>query len=105
MKLSEATKLLESKGYTVKKLNEAAAVTVESVVKYLIDNYELKEDRVTVQGNELSVLSGNGKEGFLKVVTGDDGQIYITFLDDNGIPSIKPGALISDFSDIDDALA
>ena len=42
---------------------------------------------------------------FLKVVIGDDNQVYIEFLDDNGINSIKPGALITDLSDIDGALA
>ena len=103
MKLEEATSYLKSKGFSL--IDEGEGVSVQSVVRYLMDNYDLQEDTVTVQGNEIAVLSGNGKDGFLKVVTGDDNQVYIEFLDDNGINSIKPGALITDFSDIDGALA
>ena len=103
MKLEEATSYLKSQGFSL--IDEGEGVSVQSVVRYLMDNYDLQEDTVTVQGNEIAVLSGNGKDGFLKVVTGDDNQVYIEFLDDNGINSIKPGALITDFSDIDGALA
>lgn len=95
--------------YTAQQLREIAkqneGINVQSVVRYLMDNYDLQEDIVTVQRNEIAVLSGNGKDGFLKVVTGDDNQVYIEFLDYNGINSIKPGALITDLSDIDGALA
>jgi hypothetical protein len=103
MKLEEATNFLKSQGFSL--IDEGSGVSVQSVVRYLMDNYDLKEDTVTVQGNEIAVLSGNGKDGFLKVVTGDDNQVYIEFLDDNGINSIKPGALITDLSAIDGALA
>ena len=99
MKLEEATNFLKSQGFSL--IDEGSGVSVQSVVRYLMDNYDLQEDTVTVQGNEIAVLSGNGKDGFLKVVTGDDNQVYIEFLDDNGINSIKPGALITDLSDID----
>lgn len=103
MKLEEATNFLKSQGFEL--IDEGSGVSVQSVVRYLMDNYDLQEDTVTVQGNEIAVLSGNGKDGFLKVVTGDDNQVYIEFLDDNGINSIKLGALITDLSDIDGALA
>lgn len=103
MKLEEATNYLKSQGFEL--IDEGSGVSVQSVVRYLMDNYDLQEDTVTVQGNEIAVLAGNGKDGFLKVVTGDDNQVYIEFLDDNGINSIKPGALITDLSDIDGALA
>lgn len=103
MILEEATNYLKSQGFEL--IDEGSGVSVQSVVRYLMDNYDLQEDTVTVQGNEIAVLSGNGNDGFLKVVTGDDNQVYIEFLDDNGINSIKPGALITDLSDIDGALA
>jgi hypothetical protein len=103
MKLEEATQYLKSQGYSL--IDEAERITVPDVVNYLIDNFDLQEDTVTVQGNEIAVLSGNGKDGFLKVVTGDDNKVYIEFLDDNGINSIKPGALITSFDDIEEALA
>jgi len=103
MILEEATNYLKSQGFEL--IDEGSGVSVQSVVRYLMDNYDLQEDTVTVQGNEIAVLAGNGKDGFLKVVTGDDNQVYIEFLDDNGINSIKPGALITSLDDIDGALA
>lgn len=94
---------MKSQGFSL--IDEGSGVSVQSVVRYLMDNYDLQEDTVTVYGNEIAVLSGNGKDGFLNVVTGDDNQVHIEFLDDNGINSIKPGALITDLSYIDGALA
>ena len=73
MILEEATNYLKSQGFEL--IDEGSGVSVQSVVRYLMDNYDLQEDTVTVQGNEIAVLAGNGKDGFLKVVTGDDNQV------------------------------
>lgn len=95
MLFTEAKKFLNSKGY---ELEESLGLSVESVVNYIGKNYDFKPGTVTVQGNDISVFDTG--ESLLKVVEGDDGSVYLTFLNDAGVPnggSVK----VSSFEDID----
>lgn len=101
MLLREAKSKLKAAGY---RIIESTELTVEDVVRTLGNEYDLTVETINVNGTETTVFAGNGKDGYLKVVEGDDGQVYITFLNDAGVPAGKPSALISSLEDIDAAI-
>lgn len=99
--LKEAKEYLKSRGY---RLIENAGVSVESVVRALGNNFDLNVETININGSESYVFAGNGKPGYIKVLEGDDGNVYITFLDDAGVPSGKPAAKITSLEDIAECL-
>ena len=99
MLLEEAKKILSDEGFV---LEESSFVTVPSVVSYISKKFDFEPTTVTIQGNDVTVFDAG--EYFLKIVEGEDGAVYLTFLNDAGVPNGERSVKITSLEDIDAAL-